>query len=140
VVLGVLEVGEVHLDQSEIALALARRADGAVHGITGPEAEFPDLGGADIDVVGPRQIVGLRAAQEAETVLYDLESARAGDLNALLGQGLEDREHHVLLAHGVGVLDLKELGKGQQVGRRLVLQLLQAHALEAHARHRIGDL
>jgi hypothetical protein len=140
VILGVLEVRQVDLDERKVALALAGRADRAIHGVAGSEAELPDLRGADVDVVGAGQVVGLRAAQEAEAVLDHLKGAGAGDLHALLGQRLEDREHHVLLAHGIGVLDLEDLGEGQQVRWSLILQLLQAHAGEPHLRDGVGDL
>ena len=42
-VLGVLEVDLVDLDQGEVALALARRADAAVDGVAGAQAEPADL-------------------------------------------------------------------------------------------------
>jgi len=132
-VVRVLEIDLIDLDQGEVALAVTGRADGAVDAVAGAQAEATDLGRRDIDVVGAGQIVGLRAAQVAEAVGQHLERAAAGNLGALFGQGLEDGEHHVLLAHGVRVLDLQAFGEGQEVGGGFFLQLLQRHA-----RHAIG--
>ena len=52
----------------------------------------------------------------------------AEDLHAFFGRGLEDCEHHVLLAHGVRVFDVELLGEGEQLGGRLLLQFLQRHS------------
>ena len=139
-VLRVLEVDLLDADQGEIALAFARGADGAVDGVAGAQAELTDLRGADIDVIGAGQVVGFRAAKIAEAVLDHFQGAGTGDGDAFLGQSLEDREHHVLLAHGVGVLDLQRLGEGEQVGGRLVLQLLERHPGQAHGGDGRGDL
>ena len=46
---------------------------------------------------------------------------------SLRGELLEDREHQLLLAHGAGVLDLELLGKGEQFGRSLGLEVLEFH-------------
>ena len=127
-----LEIDLVHLDQGEIALAFPGGSHAPVDRVAGAKAELPDLGGTDIDVVGAGKIVGLRGPQEAEAIGQDLHGAGARDFHALLGQNLEDGEHHVLLAHGVRVLDLQGLGKGQQVGWGFILQLLKRHARQAH--------
>ena len=52
---------------------------------------------------------------------------------------LEDREHHVLLAHGRRVLDVEFLGESQQIGGGFGLQILQFHGLQAFL-HRHGRL
>ena len=44
---------------------------------------------------------------------------------SLRGQLLEDGEHQLLLAHGAGVLDLQLFGEGEQLGRRLRLEILK---------------
>ena len=120
--LGRLEVDGVDLEQGEVALAVLGRADLALDRVAGAQAEAAHLGGGDVDVVGPGQEVGLRAAQEAEAVGEDLERAVAVDRLLVLRQLLEDREHHVLLAQGGGVLDLQLLGEGEQVGGGLGLE------------------
>lgn len=45
----------------------------------------------------------------------------------MVRQLLEDREHHVLLAHGGGVLDLQLLCERQQFGGGFFLELLKGH-------------
>ncbi len=125
--LGRLEVDRVDLEQREIPLAVLRRADLAFHGIAGAQPEAPHLGGRDVDVVRPRQVVGLGAAEEAETVGQDLQRAFAVDRLVVLGEVLEDREHHVLLAQGRRVLDLQGFGKAQQVRWGFCLEFGEMH-------------
>jgi hypothetical protein len=70
------------------------------------QVEAADLRGADVDVVGAREVGGVRGAQEAEAVGQDFQRAVAEDRFALLRLALEQREDQVLLAHAAGVLDL----------------------------------
>ncbi len=134
-VVGILEVDLLDAGEREIALALAGGAHAAVDGVAGAQAELPDLGGADVDVVGAGQVVGFGTTQESEAVLDHLKGAGAADLDAFLGQGFQDSAHHVLLAHGVRVFDVELFGEGHQVGGRLLLQLLKGHAGQA----KLGD-
>ena len=140
--LGVLEIDGGDLEQREIALAILGRADRAFHRVAGAKAEAADLRRRNIDIVGARQVVGFRRAQEAEAVLQGFDHALAHDLDIAFGQFLEDREQHVLLAHGGGVLDLELLGKGQQIGGFFILEILQLHRLQAflngHEKHLRG--
>jgi hypothetical protein len=122
-----LEVDRVDLQQGEIALALLRRPDRSLDGVAGAQAEAADLARRDIDVVGPRQVVRFRRAQEAEAVLQHFQHARAGDFLVPLRELLEDGEHHVLAAQGGGVLDLQLFREGEQVGGGLVLEFLEIH-------------
>lgn len=50
------------------------------------------------------------------------------DLDIPLGQGLEDGEHHALLAQGGGVLDFERFREFQQFCRLLFLEVLERHA------------
>ena len=112
-----LEIDRVDLQQREIALAVLRRADLAFDRVAGAQAEAAHLAGADIDVVRAGQVVGFRAAQEAEAVGQDFERAFAVDGLVVLGEVLQDREHHVLLAQGRRVLDLQAIRRSS-AGRR----------------------
>ena len=76
---------------------------------------------------GPGQVVGLGAAKKAEAVRQDLQRAFAVDRLVVLGQVLEDREHHVLLAQGRCVLDLQGFGKAQQVRWGFCLEFGEMH-------------
>ena len=138
-------VGQAHLltrliddgldpQQAPVLLAVLRGARDAAHPVARAQPEAAHLAGRDVDVVRPGHVVHVGRAQEAEAVLQHFHGARARDLHAFLGEGLQDREHHVLLAHGVGVLDLEGLGERQQVGRGFLLQLLQGHGLQAQGR------
>ena len=122
-----VEIDVVELEQGEIALAVARRPDLPLQGVARAQAEAADLTRAHIDVVGAGQIVGLRRAQEAEPVRQGLEHARAEDRLVVLGELPQDREHQVLAAHRVRVLDLKLFGVVDQLSRCLGLELLQMH-------------
>jgi hypothetical protein len=72
----------------------------------------------------------LRRAQEAEAVRQNFADARATDLNAALGDGFQDGEHHVLATQRIRALDLEGFGERQQFGRRLTLELLQREGCE----------
>jgi len=126
-VVRVLEIDLIDLGQREVSLAFPRRANATVDRVASAQAKAANLGWADVDVIRARQIVGLRTPKKAEPVLENLQGSRAEDLHPLLGRGLEDGEHHVLFAHGVRIFDIELLGKGEQIGRRFLLQLLQRH-------------
>ena len=128
--LGVFEIDRGDLEQGEIALAFLGAADRSFGGVAGAQAEAADLGGRDVDIVGARQVVGFRGAQEAEAVLQDLDHTLAQDFDLAVGQFLEDGEQHVLLAHGRCVFDLKFFGKSQQIGGFFILEILQLHRLQ----------
>ena len=114
--LRILEIDGVDLEQGEIALAFLGAADRAVHRVAGAQAEFADLRGRHVDVVGSGQVVRIGRAQEAEAVLQHLDDARADDLDLARRQLLEDGEHELLLAHRARVLDLELLGEGDEFG------------------------
>ncbi|GFO80524.1 MAG: hypothetical protein A49_01510 [Methyloceanibacter sp.] len=127
--LGVLEIDRVDLEKCEIAFALFRAPDLPFDRISGPEAETPDLGRRDIDVVGPGQIVRIGRSQEAEAVLQNLDHALAGDVHVAGGELLENREHQLLLAHGVRVFDFDFFREAQKLRGRFSFQILQLHFL-----------
>ena len=124
---GFLEIDVRHLEQGEIPLPVLGRADFPFHRVPGAQAETPDLAWRDVDVVRSRQIIGLRRAQETEAVLQHLQHPVPEDGRVVLGQMLEDGEHHVLLAQGAGVFDLQVLGKGKEVAGSLGLEFLEIH-------------
>jgi hypothetical protein len=114
--LRIVEIDAGDLEQREITLAVARRADLALDGVAGAQPEAPHLARADIDVVGSRQVIRLGRAQEAEPVRHHFQHAVARDRHLIFGELLQDREQHVLLAQGGSVLDFEFLGKGEQLG------------------------
>ena len=122
--LRLLEIDGVDLEQREVALAVLGRADMAVDGVAGAQAEAADLRGRDVDVVRAGQVVRFRRAQEAEAVGQHLDHAFADDVDLLLRKLLEDAEHQLLLAHGRGVLDLDALR--QRRGARLESLVLRS--------------
>ena len=124
---GRLEIDRVHLQQGEVTLAIARRADLAIDRIAGAQAEAADLTGTDIDVVRAGKIVGLRTAQEAESVGQDFQRALAVDRLIVVGEVLQDREHDVLLAQRRRVFDLQGFGEIHQFGWRFFLQFSKMH-------------
>ncbi len=108
---GIVEIDGVDFQQGEIALALLRAPDLPFDRIAGAQAKPSYLAGADIDVVGTSQIVGVGRAQEAEAVQQHLDHANAGDIDVTGRQLLEDREHELLLAQGARILDLDFFGE-----------------------------
>ena len=117
-----LEVDAVDLQHREVPLAILGRADLAFHRVAGAQAEAPHLGRGDVDVVRPGQEVRLRRAEIAEAIRQDLERAFPVDRLLVLGERLEDAEHHVLLAQRGRVLDPHLLGEGEEVGGALGLE------------------
>src|SRR3546814_18991750 len=93
---GIVEVDRGQPGQREIALAVLGRADFPFHRVAGAQAELADLGGAYVDVVRTGQIIGLRAAQEAETVGQNLDRAGPHDPLAVFGHRPQDSEPPVL--------------------------------------------
>ena len=122
-----IEVDRIDAGQREIALAVLGIADLAFDGVAGAKPEAADLVRRDVDVVGPGEVVGFGGAQEAEAVWQHLDGARADDLLALLGRGLEDREEQVLLAKRRGGLDTERFRHRDKVGGRFALELMQMH-------------
>ncbi len=122
-----LEVDGVDLEQGEIPLAILRRADLALDRIAGAQAEAAHLAWTHIDIIGARQVVGFRAAQEPKPVGQDFQRALAVNRLVVLGQILQDREHHVLLAQRRCVLDLQRFGVAQEVGGGFGLQFGKMH-------------
>ena len=58
----------------------------------------------------------------------DFEHAVAVDGNLVIGQLLQDREHHVLLAQRGSVLDIETFRVRQQIGRCLGLKISEMHS------------
>ena len=99
-VFGRQPVDFVHADQREILLALLRRTDRSVHGVTGLESEKFDLRRRNVDVVGRVQVVVVRRTQESVTVGHDLQHALAFDLSGEVVLG----NHLLLVRTGCGSL------------------------------------
>src|SRR3972149_6143800 len=66
--LGRLAVDLVDLDQREVALAVLGGADLALDGVAGVQVEAADLRGADVDVVGAREVGRVGGARGGGTV------------------------------------------------------------------------
>ena len=105
-----LAIDLVDLDQREVALAFLRRADLALDRIAGVQVEAADLRRADIDVVGAREVAGVRRTQETEAVRQHFQRTVAEDGFAFLGLVLEQGEDQFLLAQAVGAFDLVGIG------------------------------
>src|SRR3546814_371924 len=114
-------------DLREIALAVLGPADLAFDGVAGTQAEFTNLIGRDVDVVGTSEIVRLGAAQETETVGQHLDRAEPHDLITEIGLFLEDAEQQILLAQRRGALDPQFFGHFDQFGGSLLLQVFEMH-------------
>ena len=123
----IVEVDAVDLEQREVPLAVLGRTNLPLDGVAGAQRETANLARRDVDVVGARQVVGLRRAEEAEAVLEVFEHPVAVDRGVVVGEVLEDREHQVLLAQQAGVFDSQVLGVGEEVFGGFELELLKLH-------------
>ena len=94
----IFEIDRIDLEQREITLPIFRRADLAFHRIAGAQAEAAHLGGGDINIIGPGQKIRLRAAQIAKAIGKDFKRPFPEDRLIIIGEGLQDRKHHILLA------------------------------------------
>ena len=90
--LGIVEVDRLDAQQCEVALVLLGRPNLPSHDRPRPQAETPDLARRDVDVVGARQVVVVRAAQEAEAVGQHFQRAVAEHQAVLLDPLLENFE------------------------------------------------
>ncbi len=97
----------------------------ALDGVAGAQAEAADLRGRDVDVVRSGQVIGVRRAEEPETVGEDLDDAFADDIGFRYRQLLEYGEHQLLLAHGAGIFDPVFFRERDQFGRRLGFEVLE---------------
>ncbi len=107
----ILEIDLGDLEQGEVALPFLGRADLAGDGVAGAQIEAADLRGGNVDVVRAGKVIGIRGAQEAETVREDFENPFAENGAVLLRGGVEDGEDQILLAHPGGALDLQFFGQ-----------------------------
>src|SRR5699024_1744417 len=109
-----------------IALAFLGRTDAAGDVVAGAQIEAADLGRRNVDVVGTGEIRLVRAAQEAEAVLQDLEHAFAVDAAAGSRVRLQDQEHDVLFARaGDAFLNAEAFGEREQLDRALALEFVE---------------
>ena len=84
----------------------------------------------DVDIVGTRKIVGLRAAQKPEAVGQDFDHAIAVDRRAEFGLRLQDREHQVRSAQCRRCLDVQLLGHREKFSRGLAFEILEIHGVQ----------
>ena len=126
-----VEIDLAHLEQGEVALAVLRRTDQPGNRVAGAQVEAADLARGDVNVVRSREIARIRGAQEAETVLQDLEHAVAVDVLTLAGMGLQDAEDDVLFARAAHVLETHGLGQLHQVADGALLELGEVHRAAA---------
>ena len=122
--LGWLEVDRLDLEQGKIALALLGGPDLAGNRVAGAQVETTDLAGRDIDIIRARQIVVIRGAQKAETVLQGLQNTFAEDHAVLFGLGIQQGKDQILLAQAGCALDIELTGKGVELVDLLAFQFL----------------
>ncbi len=114
--IGRLEVDRFHLDQGKVPLPVLRLANLPADRVARVQVELPDLRGGHVDVVGSRQVVVVRRAQEAEAVGQRLEHPFRKEVAALLGAGPQDLEDQLLLAHPGGAGHVQRLGYLGELG------------------------
>ncbi len=123
----VFEIDRLHLEEGEIALAVLGGPDLAGDGVAGAQIEAPDLGGRDVNIVGPGQIVVIRGPEEPEAVRQDLQDAAAEDHPVFFHLGLEDGENELLLSQARGPFHVEVTGQGGQIIDFFVFQVRKIH-------------
>jgi hypothetical protein len=98
----------LHLQERQVALTLLRRTDLPQNSISGAEIESLDLGGTDVDVVRPVQVIPILGPQEPVSFREDLEHPLSSQHNVAVQEILLDPEDQVLLAEA-GVVGNVEL-------------------------------
>ena len=99
--LGRREADLAHAKQGEVAFALLWGADLARDHVALAQAEAPDLGRRDIDVVRTGHVTVHGRTQEPEPVRQDFQDALAEDGSVLGGATLQEGEDKLLLAHAL---------------------------------------
>ncbi len=99
----------------------------AFDGVAGAQAEPADLRGRDVDVVRAGQVIRFRRAQKSEAVRQHFDDAFADDVDFLLRELFQDREHQLLLAQGAGVFDLLFFGEGEKLNGVFGLEVLKLY-------------
>ena len=127
--LGRLEVDRLNFDEREVSLAFFGRSYLARDGVARPQVEFAYLRGADVDVVGSRQVVVVRGAQEAEPVGQRLKHAFREDEAALFGLRLQYLEDQLLLSHSGSAGDVQVFCYVGELRDRHLFQLAYVHQL-----------
>src|SRR5205085_8415140 len=97
--IGRFKVDRLDLDEREITLALFRRSDLTGDRVASAQIEFAYLRWADVDVVGPRQIVVFGRAQETKAVGQGFQDTFGEDQAALFGLRREHFKDQLLFAH-----------------------------------------
>ncbi len=76
---GLTAVDELHAAHGKVFLILMGRTDGTLYDVAGLQAVFLDLLGRYVHIVGRREVVVVRAAEEAVAVGEALQHAVGGD-------------------------------------------------------------
>ena len=121
------EIDCLDLEKRKIPLAILRRANFPLNRIACAKTEAADLAWRDVNIVRPGQIVRFRRTQKTKAVRQHFKDAASIDGDIVVGQLLENREHHVLLSQGACVLDFEFLGICEEIGRRFLFQFLKMH-------------
>ena len=125
--LGMLAVDHLHLEEGEVPLGFLRRANLPGNGVAGPQIEFLDLRRRNVDVIGARQVVVRRRAEEPVPLGQDLENPLGEYEPVLLGLRLEDLEYDLLLPETREPLDIERRGDVDELLDFLGFQFRNIH-------------
>src|SRR5690554_362490 len=131
-VAGVIRLVEVNLcdfQQGKIALAVFRRANLASNRITGTQVKPANLAGGNVNVVWPGQVGGVCGAEEAETILQNLQYAVAVYVFAAFGMFLQYGEDNILFTRTCQVIEAHLLRDVEQFGHGVLLEFSKIHRL-----------
>ena len=119
---GIGPVNALHAEQGKVPLILFRRPNLAGDGRPLSQSETSNLTGRDVDIIGARQVVIIRTAEEAEPVGQDLQRPLTEHQPGHLGPLFEDAEDEVLFLQARNLADLFLLGEVDQLFHRHALQ------------------
>ena len=126
-ILGRLGVDLVDFDQRKVAFTVLWRSDLALDRVAGMQIEAAYLRRADIDVVRPGEVGGIRRSEEPESIRQHFQSAFAENAFAFLGLVLQQREDQILFAQAVCVLEFVGNGHLHEFGDVEVFEIGQMH-------------
>ena len=135
---GRLKIDRVYLYKSEIAFAFLRRTDLAGDGVTRSQVKAANLRGGDVDVIGTREVVVLRRAEEAEAIGEALQDVFGEDETGFFGLALQDFEDQFLFTQTGDADDAKFFDDRVELDDRHVLKLNQIERTVAAGAGEIG--
>ena len=116
-----------HLEESEVSLVPFGSPDLTGNGVARPKRETTYLGGRNVDVIGPRQVVGIRGTQKPVSVREDLQNPLSGNNDLLIGLRLQYGEDELLFLEPRRTVDMEAFRDLREIPDTHRFQFFQIH-------------